>query len=159
MEIEPDFKPLERGQLQVLRFHAIFQAIVLAGLAAVAEIALASSSDLPPGMVAVPVLLLILYLVIVSPGRQYRAWGYWMDGEDLRLRHGVWVRTEILVPLDRVQHIDLSQGPLEKSFGVSRLIVHTAGTQYSRVALPGLSRHDAERMRDEIRARIGRSEG
>jgi len=159
VEIKPDFKPLERGQLQVLRFHAIFQAIVLAGLAAVAEIMLSFSSDLPPGMVAAPVLLLILYLVIVSPGRHYRAWGYWMDGEDLRLRRGVWIRTEILVPLDRVQHIDLSQGPLEKSFGVSRLIVHTAGTQYSRVALPGLSRRDAERMRDEIRARIGREAG
>ena len=159
MEIEPDFKPLERGQLSVIRVHAILQALVLAGLAIAGEIQLALRTDLPPGMIAAPILLLCLYLVIVAPGREYRAWGYWMDGEDLRLRHGVWIRTEVLVPLDRVQHIDLSQGPIEKAFGVSRLIVHTAGTQFSRVALPGLSRRDAERMRDEIRARIGREEG
>ncbi|MGZ8998483.1 MAG: PH domain-containing protein [Allosphingosinicella sp.] len=152
-------KPLERGQLQVFRVHAILQALVLAALAAAGEVLLAIRTDFPPGMIAGPVFLLILYLVILSPGRQYRAWGYWMDSEDLRLSSGVWIRTEVLVPLDRVQHIDLSQGPIEKGFGVSRLIVHTAGTQYSRVALPGLSRQDAERMRDEIRARIGREEG
>jgi uncharacterized protein len=58
------------------------------------------------------------------------------------------------VPLERVQHIDISQGPLERGFGVCRLLVHTAGTMHSRVVLPGLARATAERMRDEIRARI-----
>jgi membrane protein YdbS with pleckstrin-like domain len=159
VEIEPDFKPLERGQLSVLRIHGVLQALVLAALAVAGEIQLALRTELPPGMVAAPILLLCLYLVTIAPGREYRAWGYRMDEENLRLRYGVWIRTEVLVPLDRVQHIDLSQGPIEKAFGVSRLIVHTAGTQYSRVALPGLSRPDAERMRDEIRARIGREQG
>ena len=159
MEIEPDMKPLEHGQLHVIRAHAVLQALALAALATAGETMLALRTDFPFGTVAAPVLLIILYLVILSPGRRFRAWGYRMDQEDLHLRHGVWTRTEILVPLDRVQHIDLSQGPIEKAFGVNRLIVHTAGTQFSRVALPGLSRRDAERMRDEIRARIGREEG
>ena len=149
---------LEPGQLWVMRIHAAIFALVLAIAAIVFETAIVPEIAFPRGIVAGLVLLLDLYLVLVSPGRHYRAWGYAMDEEDLRLRRGVWIETHTIVPLDRVQHLDLSQGPIERGFGVSRLIVHTAGTQFSRVVLPGLSRPDAERMRDEIRARIGREE-
>jgi membrane protein YdbS with pleckstrin-like domain len=149
---------LEPGQLWVMRIHAAIFALVLAIAAIVAETAIFPEIGFPRGILAGLVLLLILYLVLVSPGRQYRAWGYAMDSEDLRLQRGVWIETRTIVPLDRVQHLDLAQGPIERAFGVSRLIVHTAGTQFSRVVLPGLSRPDAERMRDEIRARIGREE-
>src|SRR5688500_18689423 len=151
-------KKLEPGQLWVMRIHAAILATVLAVAAIIFETAIVPEIAFPRGLVAGVVLLLILYLVLFSPGRHYRAWLYAMDQEDLRLRRGVWIETHTIVPLDRVQHLALAQGPIERTFGVSRLIVHTAGTQFSRVVLPGLSRPDAERMRDEIRARIGREE-
>ena len=152
---------LEPGQLWVMRIHATIFALVIALAAIVAETiiagpALPSGLGLPRGLIAALVLPLLFYLVLVSPGRHYRAWLYAMDADDLRLSRGVWTQVHTLVPLDRVQHIDVSQGPIERGFGVCRLVVHTAGTQYSRVVLPGLSRPNAERMRDEIRARIGR---
>lgn len=155
---DQELSKLEPGQLWVMRIHAAIFALVLAIGAIVFETAVAAEIGFPRGIVAGLVVLLDLYLVLISPGRHYRAWGYSMDPQDLRLRSGVWVETHTIVPLDRVQHLDLSQGPIERGFGVSRLIVHTAGTQFSRVVLPGLSRPDAERMRDEIRARIGREE-
>ena len=149
---------LEPGQLWVMRIHAAIFALALAIAAIVAETVIFPEIGFPRGILAGIVLLLIVYLVLISPGRQYRAWSYAMDDEDLRLQRGVWIETHTIVPLDRVQHLDLAQGPIERAFGVSRLIVHTAGTQFSRVVLPGLSRPDAERMRDEIRTRIGREE-
>ena len=145
---------LEPGQLWLMRIHALIAAAILAVAAFVAETLLAEEIGLPRGALLLPLLPLLLYVVLISPGRKYRAWGYRMGEEELQLRRGVWIETETVVPIDRVQHIDLSQGPIERAFGVSRLIVHTAGTQYSRVVLPGLSRQNAERMRDEIRARI-----
>jgi membrane protein YdbS with pleckstrin-like domain len=147
---------LEPGQLWVMRVHATIFALVLAVAAIVAETALAPRLGLPRGLAAALVLAFIVYIVFISPGRHYRAWRYAMDADDLRLSRGVWTQVHTVVPLDRVQHIDLSQGPIERGFGVCRLVVHTAGTQYSRVVVPGLSRPNAERMRDEIRARIVR---
>jgi uncharacterized protein len=145
---------LEPGQLWLMRIHALIAALILGAAALVGETALAVRSDLPFGIILAPVSLLILYMVLISPGRHYRAWGYRMDGDELQIRRGVWIQVHTIVPLDRVQHIDLSQGPIERPLRVCRLIVHTAGTQHSRVVLPGLSRANAERMRDEIRARI-----
>lgn len=145
---------LEPGQLWLMRIHAVIAAILLGGAALGFEALFSPALELPRGAIAVPVGLILLYAMAISPGRQYRAWGYRMDEEELHLHSGVWTRTETVVPLGRVQHIDVSQGPIERSLGICRLIVHTAGTQHSRVVLPGLSRATAERMRDEIRARI-----
>ncbi len=151
-------QPLERGQLWVMRIRALIVGAVLAGAAALADFVLQRETDFPGFLLLAIVLLLLAYPVLIGPGRRYARWGYAMDGEDLRIAHGVWTHTETLVPLSRVQHLDVSQGPLERSFGVCRLILHTAGTMHSRVVLPGLARATAEAMRDEIRARL-REEG
>jgi membrane protein YdbS with pleckstrin-like domain len=139
-----------------MRIHALVAALLLIAAASTVEAILFQQFDLPRGLVMLPVLPLALYLVFISPGRRYRAWAYAMENSELQVRRGVWTQVHTIVPLDRVQHIDISQGPLERSFEVCRLVLHTAGTMHSQVVLPGLARDTAERMRDEIRARIGR---
>lgn len=99
-------------------------------------------------------LLLAASLPVVVPGRKYRSWGYRASEDELHVKSGLWVRGRTAVPYGRVQHIDLSQGPVERRYGVATLTLHTAGTRNSAVSLPGLDLEEAERMRDEIRARI-----
>ena len=145
---------LEAGQLWVMRVRAAIVALLLLAAAAAAELALEHPS-MPDGLIPAAVLPLVVWLVAIAPGRRWRAWGYRAGETDLELAHGVWTQVQTLVPLDRVQHIDISQGPLERAFGVCRLVLHTAGTYHSLVVLPGLSPPAAERMRDEVRARSG----
>ena len=132
---------------------ALFCLVVLAA-ASSASAALYVQTGVPPAYVLLPLLALLIYPALVSPLRHYRSWGYRMDEEELRLAHGVLTQVETLVPLKRVQHLDISQGPLERAFGVCRLVLHTAGTAHSQVVLPGLSRETAEAMRAEIRSHI-----
>jgi uncharacterized protein len=145
---------LERGQLWVMRINALILAVILLLAGSFAEAALARETPLPAGSVLLPLAPLLIYLVFIAPGRRYRAWGYRMEEAELHVRRGVWTQIETIVPLDRVQHIDISQGPLERAFAVCRLVLHTAGTMHSLVLLPGLARPTAERMREDIRARI-----
>ena len=147
-------EPLEPGQLKLMRVRAAIAALLLLIAVNLADYLLNREVGLLRFALVLPALPALLYLGFISPGRRYRAWGYWMDAEELQLRHGVWTQVHTIVPLERVQHIDISQGPLERGFAVCRLLVHTAGTMHSRVVLPGLARATAERMRDEIRARI-----
>ena len=149
---------IERGQLWVMRIHAGVAAIVVLLAGAVADAVLREKLGMPRGAVVLPLLVPLLWMVLVAPGRRWRAWAYAMDAEELQVARGVWNQVHTIVPLDRVQHIDVSQGPVERACGVCRLVVHTAGTLHSQVVLPGLSRPTAERMRDEIRARIREAE-
>ncbi|HEV2078723.1 MAG TPA: PH domain-containing protein [Allosphingosinicella sp.] len=129
-------------------------ALVLLGAALFGEAALSLERAIPPGLVAGPALLIALLLVLVMPERRYRAWGYEVTEDELHVQNGIWLRTHTIVPFGRVQHIDVSQGPFERRYGVGALTLHTAGTRASAVVLPGLGLDDAERLRDEIRGQI-----
>ena len=146
--------PLERGQLWVMHIHALTIGALALAAGLLGEAIVRDNVDLPPGIVTIPLLVLLLYPILVAPGRRYRAWGYAMDADELRIARGVWTRIETIVPLARVKHVDVSQGPIERTFGVCRLVLHTAGTMHSRVVLPGLARATAEALRDEVRGRI-----
>ena len=146
--------PLERGQLWVMLIHGMAVALIVLAAGSGASTALYVQTGLSPAYVLVPLIFLLVYPAVVGPIRHYHSWGYRMDEEELRLVHGVLTNVETLVPLKRVQHLDISQGPLERAFGVCRLVLHTAGTAHSQVVLPGLTRETAEAMRSEIRAHI-----
>ena len=84
------------------------------------------------------------------PGLRYRFASYRVGERGLWIRRGVVWRSEISVPKSRVQHTDVSQGPLQRRFGIATLVLHTAGTQYAAVSLGGLSHDAALAIRDYL---------
>jgi uncharacterized protein len=97
-------------------------------------------------------LLLVLagWWVIWYPPRAHRAWGYRLDDRVLETRSGVWWRVVKLLPLSRLQHVDLRRGPLERAHGLASLLLHTAGTQEATLIIPGLDDAEAVRLRDRL---------
>jgi membrane protein YdbS with pleckstrin-like domain len=77
-----------------------------------------------------------------------------MATDRLRVVKGVMFHSDSVVPFSRVQHLDVEQGPLERLFGIARLILHTAGTHNSSVTLPGLQHETATAMREDIRRHV-----
>lgn len=102
----------------------------------------------------VPVAAALFWSITVAPPRRWRAWGYALAGDELHVAYGVWTWVHTIVPLARVQHIDIAQGPIERMFGVVQLLVHTAGTDHAVVILPGITRATAEELRDVIRTHV-----
>ncbi len=75
----------------------------------------------------------------------------WHCGENgLEIHRGVFWRHRISIPVARVQHADVSQGPLQRRFDLGRLTVHTAGTQNASIDLEGISHSTAIELRDKI---------
>jgi membrane protein YdbS with pleckstrin-like domain len=72
----------------------------------------------------------------------------------LQVLRGWIFHTDTVVPLVRVQHLDVVRGPLDKMFGTATLVIHTAGTHNSIVTLPGLDPERAAEMRDIIRDQV-----
>lgn len=145
---------IERGQLGVMRAHAAIFAVVALIAASIAGVALATATPLPGWLPPLGVALLLVWPVLIAPGRNWRAWGWHADARELTVKRGVWTEVVTHVPFERVQHLDVAQGPIERAFGVTRLQLHTAGTAHSLVTLPGLDRATAEQLRDEIREHI-----
>ncbi len=146
--------PLHPPQKSLIRVNMVVRAIILLALGLAGEVAIQIQLGVQPGMVLIPVALFAALMALVLPGRIYRRWGYDMGDEQLRVLRGYLWRTDTIVPFNRIQHIDVAQGPLQRLFGLSTLIVHTAGTHNSIVTLPGLATGTAETMRETIKGHI-----
>jgi membrane protein YdbS with pleckstrin-like domain len=88
------------------------------------------------------------------PRARHRHWRYQVAEDALELRHGVIRRIHSAIPYFRVQHIDVAQGPVERTVGLARLIVHTASAG-TDATIPGIAAGDADGLRRLILARAG----
>lgn len=102
--------------------------------------------------IGVPVAALLA--TISAPPRIWRRLGYRLGPNLLQVVRGWLFHTDTVVPFVRVQHIDVTRGPLDKVFGTASLVVHTAGTHNSTVTLPGLAPERAAEIRELIRGHI-----
>ena len=81
---------------------------------------------------------------------RYARTAFALDAAGLRIRRGLWWRSEALVPRSRVQHTDINHGPLDRRLGLATLRVYTAGTRLASVALDGLPEARALQLRDAM---------
>lgn len=149
----PEIHRVEPAYRNALRLHAaIFWIPVFIGALAADRFLLAGT----PVAGLAPILAAFVGLsgVIIAPERIYRRLGYAIDGRILRTVRGWLYHTDTIVPFVRVQHIDVTRGPVDKLFGIASLVIHTAGTHNSIVTLPGLSPSRAAEIREAIRVTI-----
>lgn len=152
-DIEPPLQAVEPAYKHVLRVRlAVFWLILGAG-SLVLNATLLSSTQFA-GALPVAVLVVALSVLTATPQRIYRRLRYRLTDRLLQVLRGWLFHVDTIVPLVRVQHIDIIRGPLDKLFGTATLVIHTAGTHNSIVSLPGLSPDRAAEIRDTIREHV-----
>ena len=75
---------------------------------------------------------------------------YALRQHDLAVRKGIFWQIETIQPLQRVQHVELTQGPLDKRFGLATVKLFSAGTGQSTFTIPGLSHETANQLRQYV---------
>lgn len=86
------------------------------------------------------------------PALYYRHLSYGVDDTGIVIQRGVLWRSHIALPRVRIQHSDVSQGPLQRRYGVATLKLYTAGSRYTRIELAGLAHAEAIALRDTLLA-------
>ncbi len=150
-----DFQSLDPRQIRVDRVVSLIVTAVVGvgGLVGLVVFAIAGGVGTvwlsAAGAAAVVVTLLVVAAILWPPlEHRYAEWR--LDETGLQIRRGVLWRHQISVPSARVQHADVSQGPLQRHFELGTLTIHTAGTQNASVVLSGLAHVTAIELRDEV---------
>lgn len=119
-------------------------------------IAFASAIPFAPisGVIALALLLGVAAVGVAVgwywPAARYRRLTYRIDPIGLTIDDGVWWRRQTSLPRVRIQHSDVSQGPLQRRYGIATLKLYTAGSRYTKVELEGLRHEDALALRDRL---------
>ena len=148
-------RPVDQGWVTATRITSsiaacVFGVPVLGGgiVAAVFSDRLGALATSALDLLALAILALLAWSALAWPRIQYRYLRYRVDPTGIAIRRGVLWREDLRVPRSRVQHTDVNQGPIDRSFGLSTLIVFTAGTQHAKVSLDGLRDETARAIRD-----------
>ena len=149
----PALEPVEPGYKNVLRVRLAAFWLVLWAAGAVFDQVVLKETDFG-GLLLVAIPVFAVGAIIAAPQRIYARLSYRLTERLLQVVRGWLFHVDTVVPLVRVQHIDVTRGPLEKMFGVATLVVHTAGTHNSIVTLPGLAPERAAAIRDIIREHV-----
>lgn len=150
---EPEFRSLDPRVVRLWRVTTGLSTLLWSLLAIGAFAAI----GVPRALWTIVVVLIaggIISAVIVAP-RRYRAWKFLVDPMNVRLRSGVLWRKDSVVPHGRIQHVDTTQGPIERALGLATVVIFTAGSVGGALSIPGLAHDQAEALRDQLAALSG----
>jgi membrane protein YdbS with pleckstrin-like domain len=108
--------------------------ILIGMLVADVPLAIAGSTSTAAGIVVSVIIVGALLIFILQLGLTYFSlrlnyemrW-YKVTDRSLRIRTGVWNVSEMTMTFDNIQNITVTQGPIERLFGISDVRVTTAG--------------------------------
>ncbi len=73
--------------------------------------------------------------IIVMPAVEYRQWRYLIAEDRIEIIHGIFFTKRVLIPINRIQHLKIRQGVLQKRFNLSTVDIYTAGGAHEIEAL------------------------
>lgn len=82
----------------------------------------------------------LAYFALVNKIRQRRLI-YWYNKHALHVRQGIWGTEEVILNLNKVQHVVIKSSPFQRSRKLATLIIHTAGAP---VVIPYIPENQAD---------------
>jgi len=138
---------------------AVLGGLLVGGAIGLSQTAFSDASPVPLVATAAGIAVSLAIVRILVAWRRYGAWQFKLRNDDLYIRRGVFTRTKTVVPFVRVQHVDSRRSPLERTVGLATVVVYTAGSRSSDVAIPGLTPARAEALQESLRRLAIESEG
>ena len=144
------FQPLEKEYLTVSLLARVISTIVI-GLILAAVLFL-EFFNVPSLLVKIICALYVLYVVwsILSTIKGFKHKSYALRSKDIVYKSGWLWRSTTTAPFNRVQHVMIDQGLIERQYNLAKLKVFTAGGSSSDLTIPGLSPHTADTLKSFI---------
>jgi len=144
------FQSLEKKYFSVLIYRRLLMTLLLSILVIAHYVV--RPFDIPYFIYPLSVGLLLLFTILgftaTIMGFKHKA--YALREKDIIYQSG-WLWKEMTTaPFNRVQHVRIDQGPIERQFNLSKLIIFTAGGNSSDVTIPGIHPDTANDIKEFI---------
>ncbi|WP_209366695.1 PH domain-containing protein [Sediminibacillus dalangtanensis] len=133
----------------IFNFIAMIKDVLIP--AVIGSFALIRNIDAPSWVWALVILGLLLAIIGFSFLSWYR-FTYRIEGEELRIESGIFIRKKRYISKNRIQSIDLTAGVIHRIFRLVKVEVQTAGSDNAAEAgLKAVSRKEGELLREALK--------
>lgn len=117
-----NYQPIAKAARKLWIIHACIRTLVLLGIAIGIYFILYTYIWIF-GLVAFKAIVTIIFM----PAIEYRQWRYFIGEDRIEIIHGIFFTKRSLIPINRIQHLKIEQGILQKRFGLATVDLYTAG--------------------------------
>ena len=152
-DLDKEWSSLDLNVKRLWRIEAAISALVLAGLFLAADFVAHDAFErwsLPTGVAAAILAVVFAAWLQYLAGRRYHFWRYRLGDADLCVAYGIYWRTRAYVPRVRIQHVDVTAGPISRALGLAILSVFVGGRAGAVATIPGLATAEADRLRKQL---------
>ena len=136
--------------------------VCLVSLVVWLELSRPGQEELPLASILVPAigaafLFLVSALLTVWIGAYHASLEYVIDDDAVKAKRGVFWQESVAVPYSKITNIDVTQGPLQRRYGLSTVHVQTAGAGGPSAARAELCLHglkNADEVKEAILAKV-----
>ncbi|WP_097025937.1 PH domain-containing protein [Clostridium peptidivorans] len=97
------------------------------------------------------IILLQLLNTFLYPEIEYKQWKYLIDNEKFEFIEGIYFIKHTVVPIERIQHINVTQGPINRRLNLANITINTAGGSFD---IPNLEKSKAEELSEFLRLKV-----
>lgn len=94
------------------------------------------------------IILFQLTNTFIYPSFEYKQWSYDIDQDKVEFCQGIYITKRTLIPTIRIQHLNISQGPINRPLGLANINITTAGGSFT---IPNLDKEEAEKLSDYLK--------
>ena len=117
-----NYQPVAKAAQKLWVIHACISASIILGIAIGIYFILYTHIWIF-GLVALDAIVTI----IIMPAIEYRQWRYFIGKDRIEIIHGIFFTNRTLIPINRIQHLKIEQGILQKRFDLATVDLYTAG--------------------------------
>ena len=102
----------------------------------------------------VVIMVIVFFLKKISFSKR----SYALREKDIIYRHGILSTMTTIIPFIRVQHVGINEGFISRLYNLAQLQIFTAGGTAGDLKIAGLSKEDAEQIKEVVMLHINKKE-
>lgn len=101
---------------------------------------------------AIIIIVGLLFLnTFIYPAIEYAQWKYMINEDKIEFSEGIYSVTTTIIPMVRIQHIKINQGPINKIFNLADISIFTAGGTHK---IPNIEMEKAQEISEFLKNKI-----
>ena len=99
--------------------------------------------------------VIVVIAIIIMSILSWLKYTYRLEQGEIRIEYGVFIRKKRYIPFERIQSLDISEGILQRMFGMVKLQIETAGgsgSDEAEAVLAAISKEEARTIQEYVAA-------
>lgn len=102
-------------------------------------------------LITIAIISLLALNTFIYPFFQYKRWKYCITEDKIETVRGLFFTTDTIIPIIKIQHVSINQGPINKLFKLNKVTISTAGGVHEIV---GLTNSESQDITDYLNSKV-----